>query len=918
MNAEFKIVCGDAEKISRVLDKMMCRHGKRSSAGFSSQHANKFAARFTGVAAALLAAGLLAAAPDAVLAADRTIVAGSTASIDHEDAFGTDALRLDGTLIATYASDEFNNVLTGNGTFIKKTPAGDSSIPGLTLTNAEAFQGTFELENDSVITFRVDGDFSMASTIKGATSLLVVGKGGRYSLESADQIDSITRGIDIYNMTFTVDEKAAGKSLLTDDGTVLKVNGQYKLKDLAIRDTTLHFTGLEASGSTIPGLTVDRFRPNGMNRIVIDDALLSKLAVPDGSGKERLTAQDVLTKDQSTDLKAVLIRTDSGIKGSQNAGFTLTDENGNEITQGNKTFGISDKSGVKVADGTYGYSGSMTENEVGISWLLREVSILEGKTLELSGKARADNTLSAKLTGSGNFTASSGAITLAAENDYSGVTTVNAGAEIIAANDKSLGRTSGLKNRGIVTLDGQKIAVDGRTENSGTINVGMGTFTTTSYTGTAGSVIAVDALVSENAATSGKFVVSGAASGRSRLNLNLLDGSLDRAVAGIDVIQLGEGSTLELELSESVKAGDYYYRLMKTDDGSGYYLVSSLTDGGTTAMTTSELMTPENGSRAALAFMNQRAFDFGLNTHIGEKPYVDLLTGERKTTTLWLVQSGSWSRMDDASGQLKNRGHMFTTNLGGDILAWNTANGRASVGFLGGWADGSYDVDSNVTGLKADADMRGWSLGAYAAWQPAGESGLFANAQIRWNDFTNEVKGQDLAKEKYHARGISLGMEAGWNQRLWTKAASDGGRRKVWDAAPFARVAWSGVSADDYTDAYGQRFSVEDDGSTAISLGVRTSFAFGVKGEKPHAAEQLVRVYAEGAWVHNTGTFESTVVSRKGSSRAQFGIDDYGQFRLGAEGEFAKNFFLRGDVTHEAGRESYSSTGFTIGAKYVF
>lgn len=25
MNAEFKIVCGDAEKISRVLDKMMCR-----------------------------------------------------------------------------------------------------------------------------------------------------------------------------------------------------------------------------------------------------------------------------------------------------------------------------------------------------------------------------------------------------------------------------------------------------------------------------------------------------------------------------------------------------------------------------------------------------------------------------------------------------------------------------------------------------------------------------------------------------------------------------------------------------------------------------------------------------------------------------------------------------------------------------
>ena len=70
--------------------------------------------------------------------------------------------------------------------------------------------------------------------------------------------------------------------------------------------------------------------------------------------------------------------------------------------------------------------------------------------------------------------------------------------------------------------------------------------------------------------------------------------------------------------------------------------------------------------------------------------------------------------------------------------------------------------------------------------------------------------------------------------------------------------------------------------------------------------------------MHNTKTFESTVVNDKGASTAEFAIDDYGQFRVGLEGEFTKNFPLWGDVTHEAGSSGYSSTGFTVGAKYVF
>ena len=475
-----------------------------------------------------------------------------------------------------------------------------------------------------------------------------------------------------------------------------------------------------------------------------------------------------------------------------------------------------------------------------------------------------------------------------------------------------------------------------KNENTGRINIGMGTFTTETYHGSEGSVLAIGANVTADKAEAGKFVVNGAASGKSRVVLQLTDATIGRAVTGIDVAKLGEGSTLTLSLANPVSKGDYNYLLISKDDGSGYYLVGSLKDAGgdqqgggnggeeeggddgKKPMTTSQLKTPEAGARAALAFLNQRAFDFGLNAHIGEKPYADPFTGERKTTSLWLIQGGSWSRMDDSSGQLRTDGHMLTTNLGGDLHAWNAAGGRFSVGLMGGWVDGSYDVDSSITGLKADADFDGWSLGAYAAWQHEGESGLFANAQIRWNDFTNEVKGQGLMKEKYHAKGISLGVEAGWNQRLWTASASDGSRSLAWDAAPFTRISWSGVSADDQTDAYGQRFSVEGDGNVAIALGARSSIEFGSKSQTPRFGDPIVRVYAEGAWVHNTKTFESTVVNDKGTSTAEFGIDNYGQFRVGIEGDFTKNFRLWGDVIHEAGSGSYSSTGFNVGAKYVF
>ena len=828
----------------------------------------------------------------------------SASSID-----GFDALRGSGTLALAGKTDL---VITHSANNIPNNP------------DAAGFTGALQVAEEAKLTLRSDSQIDLPWTIKGTGEVSFDAAGAEVVIGSADRLREFTGKISFKYAQFAVNNVVAEKNVAALEGSVLTLSGKEKLGNFELDGAKLFFSGVTALGSTESSnayLGVKSLTVNGSNKIAIDMTRAKALmADPELlNGEDSLSAQDVFSEARGKKLKTVLISSQAPIEG--NGSFELVDLNDNPISAASHSVGIYDGQ-EQVADGIYSYGVSRDEKNIGVAWHLAEVSIRDGKTLALSEIEGEDGKLYARLSGSGGFAAQKGRITLVAENSYTGNTTVEKGSGIVVANDKSLGRTKGLKNSGTVYLADYKVTVAGGTENSGTIDIGMGTFTTESYAGKADSVLKIEARVTKDKEEAGKFVVTGVATGTSSVDLSFTDDSVGRAVTGIDVAQLGAGSTLKLRLAEEIQIGDYNYLLMKTDDGTRYYLVGSSKDGGgdddKKPMTTSQLKTPEAGARAALAFLNQRAFDFGLNSHIGEKSYADPFTGEKKTTSLWLIQGGSWSKMDDSSGQLRNDGHMTTTNLGGDLYAWNNAGGRFSVGLMGGWVDGSYDVDSNITGLKTDADFDGWSLGAYAAWQHEGESGLFANGQVRWNDFTNEVKGQGLAKEKYHAKGLSLGVEAGWNQRLWAADATDGSRSMVWDAAPFARVTWSGVSADDQTDAYGQRFSVEGDGNVALTLGARTSFEFGSKDQTPRFADPIVRVYAEGAWVHNTKTFESTVVNDKGASTAEFAIDDYGQFRVGLEGEFTKNFRLWGDVTHEAGRSGYSSTGFTVGAKYVF
>lgn len=498
--------------------------------------------------------------------------------------------------------------------------------------------------------------------------------------------------------------------------------------------------------------------------------------------------------------------------------------------------------------------------------------------------------------------------------------TVNAGASAFVSGDASA--------KAGVTAP-KTLKVNGRTVNHGTLQIGhldgpatatIGSrFETNDYVSCNGTIV-VNALLNGDADSKlDTFKANGAASGTGKLTVNTVDAAglgITRNVNGVTVAEFGEG-TVDLSLTDEIKVNGLYYRLMKTDDGSRYYLSNQIQSAGTEAMSTSMLMQPEAGARAALAYAADQAFNISLHDHVGETLYIDQLTGEERLTSVWMAQTGDWTRWRDGTGQLYNKGQTLTTHIGGDLITWGPADKhRLSFGLLGGYSYADFDSTSDLTGWNAKGTFNGYSVGAYLAWQNVAEDGPFGSVQLRWNSFRNSVQGDGYEKEKYTSDGISAALEAGWNQQL-LHMKLENGTSALWRVQPHVGVYWSNISADEQTDVNGQRFVTDGDNNVTLRLGGRTSITF-AETQVPGVVDPGLTFYVEGNWIRNTGNYTTTLINQNGESTADLTADNLGEVRFGVEGHVNRNIQLWGDVHHRVGDQSYRSTGVMLGGKYVW
>lgn len=362
-----------------------------------------------------------------------------------------------------------------------------------------------------------------------------------------------------------------------------------------------------------------------------------------------------------------------------------------------------------------------------------------------------------------------------------------------------------------------------------------------------------------------------------------------------------------LRLKDTIKIGDLWYRLMWSSDQNEYYLQSSVTDPGDKPWDTEDVENDNAGTRSALAFMQAQAFDLSLRGHLGETLYVDPVTGEQRKSSFWMVQRGDWTKFSNASGQLDADGNLYTTHLGTDLFKRETDGATFRWGVLAGFADGDFDVSSNVDGKSSKGSFRGYSAGLYMTAESKAESGPFLGLQLRWNRFDSEV-GQD----DYDVNGLSLTAEASWDQLL-SKGITDGGRNYEWRLEPHVRAYWTNFGdPDDWTSSLGETYSSDFDNGLLVRVGART------KIQTTLGTGPAWQAYAEANWVYNNGDYSTTMSTKYGDVTSTQNGAEFAEFRLGLEAQFTTNVNVWLEGHHQTGSDDYESTGAMFGFKYMW
>lgn len=317
---------------------------------------------------------------------------------------------------------------------------------------------------------------------------------------------------------------------------------------------------------------------------------------------------------------------------------------------------------------------------------------------------------------------------------------------------------------------------------------------------------------------------------------------------------------------------------------------------------------PESGSYIANIAAANTLFMTGLHDRQGKQTWIDPVTGERHDTTMWMRNSASHTRFEEAGGQLISRSNNYTLLLGGDVASWSTT-GQDSMrlGLMTGYSNSNSKTRSQVTGYTSRGKVYGYSAGLYATWfaDAATRSGAWVDSWVLYNWFDNEVSGHEMRTEKYRSRGVTASLEVGYSLPV--------GRSEnvsYW-LEPRGQAVLMNVKADNLKEEQGTRVSSTGDGNVMTQLGVRAW----MQGNPQKGMSDKIKPYVETSWIHNTRAFG---VKMNGEHNGMLGSDDLLEARMGVEGQMTDRLSLSLDAGHQFGQNKYSESRGSLGITYQF
>ncbi|MHA1081254.1 autotransporter outer membrane beta-barrel domain-containing protein (plasmid) [Enterobacter ludwigii] len=479
--------------------------------------------------------------------------------------------------------------------------------------------------------------------------------------------------------------------------------------------------------------------------------------------------------------------------------------------------------------------------------------------------------------------------------------------------------TLSMGNTSTVTLTGNSTVTT--LSNSGTLAFSEGAIGRTltvngDYTGNNGLIIFNSVLSGDNSLTD-HLLVNGNTSGTTQVSINNLGGGGDATVNGIEVISVMGNSAGEFTEASPIVAGAYDYHLVRGqgDNAGNWYLTSELTnpDGpgdGNQSGGGDKIYRPEGGAYAANLLAANTLFISSLADRQGETAYTDVLTGEKKLTSLWMKNTGAHTRNGDSSGQLKTQSNSYVLMLGGDMATGEARDGSSwRLGALGGYANNHSNTTSSLAGRNAKGDIEGYTAGMYATWYAQGNDrkGLYLDSIVQYSWFNNTVNGEGLSSEKYDTDGIQASLEAGYVFPL-----GNSGRSALY-IQPNAQVGWSGIRADTHTESNGTVVSGNGDNNVRTRLGVKV-FSEG-HSLRDEGKNRNFRPFAEVNWIHNT---EQYGVNMDGVNVTSEGTRNIAEAKIGVQGSVTDELNITGSVGQQIGDAGYNSTTASVGMKYTF
>ncbi|WP_443006169.1 MULTISPECIES: autotransporter outer membrane beta-barrel domain-containing protein [unclassified Serratia (in: enterobacteria)] len=423
------------------------------------------------------------------------------------------------------------------------------------------------------------------------------------------------------------------------------------------------------------------------------------------------------------------------------------------------------------------------------------------------------------------------------------------------------------------------------------------------YQGNNGLLV-LNTRLGDDASLTDKLVVAGNTSGSTRVQINNAGGSGAQSLNGIEVISVAGQSAGEFIQSGRIAAGAYDYSLGRgSAAGSSeknWYLTSQLTER------------PEASGYAVNLAAANNMFVTSLHDREGERQYIDALSGEQKTTSLWLRNEGGHNRSRTTDGQLKTQANRYVVQLGGEVAQWSY-NGadRLHLGLMAGYGNSKSTTVSQVSGYNAKGSIDGYSTGIYGTWyaNDADKVGLYVDSWAQYSWFNNSVDGQGLASEEYKSKGVTASVESGYTFKVGENTAQNA----TYFVQPKIQLTWMGVKADDHREANGTHVSGEGDGNIQTRLGVK-AFMNGY-ADQDKGKNRVFQPFVEANWVHNSKDFGTNM---DGMTVKQDGAANIAELKLGVEGQINKQVNIWGNFGQQVGNKGYSDTAVMLGAKYNF